>query len=105
MPDDLDILPRSMENLQHLLLRHQIEEWLEVDALGQGVDYDRFIRARHLHHAQQGVIGCLTQKFGINSDDAMRAKAFASGGELASCGDQVHERSITLSVRAFGRKR
>jgi hypothetical protein len=32
-------------------------------------------------------------------------EAVASGGKLASGSDQIHERSITLSVTAFGRKR
>jgi len=43
VPDDLDILTGGVENLQHLLIGHQRKERLEVDALGQRVDNDRFV--------------------------------------------------------------
>ena len=33
VPDDFDVLPRGVEHLEHLLVRHQLEERREIDAL------------------------------------------------------------------------
>ena len=105
VPDDFDILTGGVENLQHLLVGHQCEERLEVDALGQRIDHDRFLRARHLHDAEQRIIGRLTQEFGIDGDDRVLGEAGANGGEFRSGGNQIHEQSMTLLDRAFCRKR
>ena len=80
VPDDLDVLAGGVEHLQHLLVAHQFEERLEVDARGQRVDHDRFVGARHLHDAEQGIVGRLAQEFGVDGDDrvlASRAQAAA----------------------------
>jgi hypothetical protein len=82
MPDDFDVLAGGVEHLQHLLVGHQVEERLEVDALGQRVDHDRFLRARHLHHAEQGIVGRLAQEFGVDGDDRVFGEAGAGGGEF-----------------------
>ena len=105
MPDDFDILTGGVEYLEHLLVGHQREKRLEVDAFGQGVDDDRFLCAGHLHDAKQRVVGCLTQEFGIDGDDRVLGEAVADCGEFGGGGNQIHERSIALSRRAFGRKR
>jgi hypothetical protein len=57
---------------------HQLEERLEVDAFGQRIDHDGFVRARHLHDAEQGIIGRLAQEFGIDGDDRVPGKAAAA---------------------------
>ena len=105
MPDDFDVLARGVEDLQHLLVGHQLEERLEVDALGQRIDHDRFLGARHLHDAEQGIIGRLAQEFGIDGDDRVLGEAGANSGEFRGGGNQIHERSITLLETAFCRKR
>jgi hypothetical protein len=105
VPDDFDILPGGVENLQHLLVGHQIEERLEVDARSQRIDHDRFLRARHLYDAEQWIIGRFAEKFGIDGDDRVFREAVANSGEFRSSGDKFHERSITLLKRAFCRKR
>ena len=95
MVDDLDVLPGGMEHLEHLLIRHQLEERLEVDALGQRVDHDRFLGACHLNDAEQGIVGGLTQEFRIDGDDWMSGETGAGCGEFRSGCNQIHERSIT----------
>ena len=105
VPDDLDVLAGGMKHLQHLLIDHQFEERLQVDALGQRVDHDRFLGARHLHDAEQGIIGRLAQEFGIDGDDRVPGEAGANGCEFRSGGNQIHERSMTLPTTAFCRKR
>src|ERR1035437_3840871 len=96
MPDDFDILTGGVENLQHLLVGHQREEWLEVDARSQRIDHDRLVCARHLHDAEQRIVGRLAQEFGINGDDRVPGQTGANRGEFRSGGNQIHERSITL---------
>jgi len=48
----------------------QVEERLS-HARGQCIDHDRFLRAGHLDHAEQGVVGRLTQKFGVDGNDGV----------------------------------
>ena len=74
MHDDFDVLARGVEHLQHRLIGHQVEERFQVDAGGQRVDHDGFLRAGHLDHAEQGIIGRLTQKFGVDGDDRVPAR-------------------------------
>ena len=99
VPDDFDILTGGVEHLQHRLIGHQLEEWLEIDALGQRVDHDRFVRACHLNDAEQGIIGRLAQELGIDGNNPVLGEAVADGCEFRSCGNQIHERSITLPRR------
>ena len=96
MPDDFDILAGGMKNLQHRLIRHQFEKRLEVDPLGQGVDHHRFLGARHLHDAEQGVIRGLAQELRIDCYDRVFREAGTDGGEFRGGGNQMHEGSITL---------
>ena len=80
--DDLDVLAGGVEDLQHLLVRHQREERLEIDALGERIDHDRFVGARHLHHAEQGIIGGFPQELGVDGDDRVPGEAVAGGREF-----------------------
>ena len=99
VPDDFDVLPGGMKHLEHLVIGHQLEKRLEVDARRQRIDHHRLIGAGHLHHAQQRVIGGLPQEFGIDRDDRKRGEAGAGGGELLGGGDEIHGLSITLGRR------
>ena len=90
MPDDFDVLAGGVEHLEHALVRHQLEERLEVDALGERVDHDRLVGARELRHAQQREIRGLAQEFGVNGDERMAGKARAGGSEVLGRRDQLH---------------
>ena len=96
VPDDLDVLPGGMKHLQDLLVGHQLEEGFQVDAGRQRVDHDGLVRARHLHDAEQGVVGRLPQEFGVDGDDGVGGEAAAGGRQFRSGGNQIHEQSITL---------
>ena len=75
--DDLDILTRGVKHLQHGFVRHQVEERLQVDAVGERIDDNGLVRARQLDHAEQRVIRRLAQKLGIDCNDAMFGEAAA----------------------------
>ena len=95
VPDDLDVLAGGVKHLQHGLIAHQVEERLEVDAFGQRVDNDRFLRARHLHDAKQGVVGRFPQELGIYRDDGVFCEPGAGRRQLGSGSDQIHVQSMT----------
>ena len=97
VPDDFDVLAGGVEYLQHRLVAHQFEERLEVDTLCQRVDHDGFLRARHLHDAEQGVVGRLPQEFGVDGDDLVLGQPGTGGREVGSGGNQIHEQSIARS--------
>ena len=95
VPDDLDVLAGGVKHLQHRLVPHQFEERLEVDAGRQRVDHDGFLRARHLHDAEQGIVSRLPQELGVDGDDLVLGEPGAGGGEVGSGGNQIHEQSMT----------
>jgi hypothetical protein len=97
MKHDLDVLPGGMKHLEHRLIRHQVEERLQVDALGQRIDDDGFVGACHLHDAEQRVIGRLPQEFGIDGDDGEFGEPAANVREFRGRRDQlVHAQSMTF---------
>ena len=67
--DNLDILARCMKDLDHLTIGHQLEEWLEVEALRQRIDENLRRRARHLDQAELRPEGGLAQELGIDGDE------------------------------------
>src|SRR5262249_34563978 len=71
----------------------QLEEALEVDALGQRIDHDRLVGAGHLHHAKQRIIGGFPQELGVDGDDRMLLEARAGGREFGRGRDQIHDHS------------
>ena len=105
MPDDFDVLPRRMEDLQHLLVRHQLEERREVDAFGERIDHDGLVRARNLGDAQDREIGRLAQKFGVDGNEIVFGEPGAGGGQFLGGRDRLHEgflsesRSLSRTVR------
>ena len=44
VPDDFDVLAGGVEHLEHALVRHQLEERLEVDAGRQRIDHHGLVR-------------------------------------------------------------
>ena len=71
-----------MKNLDDAFVRHQCKKRGEIDAIGQGIDDHRFLRRRHLRHAQQRVISGLAQEFGIDGDEGMLRHARANRREV-----------------------
>ncbi len=90
MPDDLDILASGMEDLQHALVRHQCEERREIDVGRQRVDDQSLVRARHLHHAQDRVIGAFAQKLGVDGHARMLRQPGAGLRKRIGGGDRLH---------------
>lgn len=90
-PDDLQVLPRGMEDLDHVLVAHQRHEGGEVEAVGQRVDHHGLVGRGHLDQAELRVIGRLAQELGVDGDEGMRGEAGAGGGQLVGRVDQVHD--------------
>jgi hypothetical protein len=102
IPDDLQVLPGGMEDLDHVPVSHERHERVEAQALGQGVDEAGIgrIRTRHLDQTELGVIGGLAQEFRIDRDERMLAEAAADGRQGVGGGDQVHKAFITHPRKA-----
>ena len=82
MPDDFDVLARGVENLEHLLVRHQFEEGLEIDAGRQRVDDDGLVALASCA-TQSGVVGGLAEELGVDGDEGMVRQPLAGGGQLS----------------------
>src|SRR5215813_2139759 len=100
VPDDLDVLARGVKHLEHALVRHQLVERLEVEALGERIDHDRLVGARHLGDAQQGVVCGFAQELGVDRDVGVAGQAVAGFGEVLRRRDQLHDGSITGVLRS-----
>ena len=95
MPDDLDVLARRVKDLQHLLVRHQLEERRKVEPFGQRVDHHGLVGARHLRHAQDGKIGGLAQKLGVHGDEGVLRQPAAHGRQFLRGRDRLHPGLLT----------
>ena len=79
-----------MEDLQHILIVSQeIEQRLEIDALGQRIDRGGFFRIADLHEAQFRPIGVLAHELGIDADEISFGKSLAQIGERLRIGNQI----------------
>jgi hypothetical protein len=76
--------------LRHVLIRHQFEERLEIDAGCERVDDHGFVAARQLRHAEQRIVGSLAKEFGVDGDEGVARQSFAGRGQFLSRGDQIH---------------
>ena len=77
VPDDFDILPRGVKDLHDIFIGHQLEEGLEVETFGQGVDRRRAIVAGDLDHADLRPKRRLTEKFRIDGDKGILGESLA----------------------------
>ena len=77
-----------MEHLQHVaILDQQVEQRLQVDALGQRVDRRRFLLVGDLDQAQLGPIGVLAHELGVDRDERRLGEAVDQRGECGGVGD------------------
>ena len=90
VPDDFDVLPCGVEDLQHPLVAHQVEKRSKVDALRKRVDHHGFLRARQLRDAEQRVVGGFAQELGVDRDERVLGKALTGGGQFARRFDGFH---------------
>jgi len=86
----LDILARCVEHLQCARIRRQSEERREVDPRGERIDRRRFLRARHLHEAQDRPIGPFPHELGVDRNKARILLPLAKAGQCVRIGDYYH---------------
>ena len=98
--DDLDVLPAGMKDLQHLVVAgQQVEQGIEIDAVGQRIDRGRFLAVRNLHQAQQGPVRRFAHELGVHGDEIGLFQTFAQGGELAAIADQGMDFHAPIGLR------
>ena len=74
--------------------------------VGQRVDHDGLVGARHLRDAEQRVIGGLAQEFGVDGDEGVLRHMRAGLGEFRGGGDQrpLSAGSLTRSGSCHGKR-
>jgi hypothetical protein len=92
VPAYFDVLTGGMEDLDDVLVRHQCKEGGEIDALGQRVDDDRLIGARHLCDAEPWIIRALAQKLGVYGHEGMVRHARTGVREAGGGRNRLHGR-------------
>ncbi len=90
MEDDLDVLPRSVEDLDDLLVRHQAEEGCEVDVFGKRIDQGGDAGRGHLDQAQDRPERRLANEFGIDGDEARLFELGDDGFEFGLILNEMH---------------
>ena len=101
LEENLQILARRVKHLEGVGLRHQRQQWLQIDALGQGVDRDRLPGARHLHDAEDRPVGALAHELGIDGDEF---RPFLAGAECRH-GVTVRNQAHCRGLYHFTRRR
>ena len=87
--DDLEVLAAGVEDLQHVLILHeQVEQGLQVDALGLGIDRRGFLGARDLDQAEIRPIGVLAHELGVHGDEGLGGETVDESLEVVRLGNQ-----------------
>ncbi len=92
--EDFHVLAAGMEDLLDLRVGHQIEERLEVQPLGHGVDHRGDIGARGLDQAEPGPIGGLSHELGVDGDEGPLGELGAEPFQFAVGSDRGHRLAI-----------
>jgi hypothetical protein len=98
--EDLDVLTGGVEDLEHALIGHEVEQRLEVDALGERVDRRRLFGAADLHQAEDRPIGLVAHEFGVDRDECLGRQPVAERRERRGVGNDGHGRAIHANSAA-----
>ena len=79
-----------MENLEHVLVDHQVEEGLEIDARRQVVDQNLGVAAGDLNETQARPEGLLAHEFGIDRDKRCRGEIGTGGFQIFGRCNEMH---------------
>ena len=90
VPEDLDVLPSRMEDLDHVGIGHQVEQGLEVDAVRQCVDGGSLVVGRELDDAKLRPERRFAQEFRVDGDVGVGGEAVAELRQVLRRGDQLH---------------
>ncbi len=92
-PDDLQVLARGVEHLDHALVGHQLVERRKVDRRRQRIDDGLLAWRGQLDDAEPRPEGLLAYELGIDGYERMSGEAPAEVAELGGRGDQTHGRA------------
>ena len=103
--ENLEVLPRGMEHLDHIPVAEQLQQRLERQPVHQRIDQNRVglaIAAKgQLDQTELRVIGPLAQKFRVYSDIGGLGSTRTKRGKIGRGRDDVHNsgRSLFLFCR------
>ena len=93
--EDLDVLARGMEHLEHAGIAHQGKQRGQIDIRRQRVHRRRLVRRGELHQAETRPEGAVPHEFGVDGDGARGREPFAQGAKGPGVGDEMHGRVYT----------
>ena len=99
-PDDFEVLPSRVENLDDSGISHEGKEGGEIEPFGKRVDRHSLIIGCELDHTDFRPERRLAQKLRIDGNEWMLGEAGATGGEVGGRGDKAHIPPITCSLAA-----
>jgi hypothetical protein len=101
IPDDLEVLPRRMEDLDDPLVAHELEERRQVEAGRERVYEHALLRRSHLNEAELRVVGRLAHELRVDGDERALGETRTDVGESLRRGDEFHGGAIAEQGRGF----
>ena len=95
MVEDLDILARGVEHLEHRGIAHQPEKRRQIDVRRHRVDRRRLVHRGKLHQAQARPIRAVAHELGVDGDVTRGREPIAKGAKGPGVGDEMHGRVYT----------
>ncbi len=80
-----------MKHLGRALIGHQFEERLQINAIGQGIDYHLFIGGGHLDQTQVRPEGRLAHELGVDCHKIRLRNCRTGSGQFVSIFDYAHD--------------
>ena len=93
--ENLDVLARGVEHLEHAGVAHQREQRRQIDVRRQRIDRRRLVRRGNLHQAQARPERGVAHEFGVDGDVARSRQPLAKGAKRPGVGDEMHGRVYT----------
>ena len=90
MEYDLDILAGGVEDLDHRLIRHQLEKRREIDVRRERIDERGHARSRHLDQAEFRPECRFANELGVDGDERRFRKRADNRFKFLLRGDEVH---------------
>jgi hypothetical protein len=102
-PEDLEVLPGGVEHLDDVIVGHQLQQRLEVEPWGEGVDRHRFVVGGELDDAQDRPERRLAQEFRVDGHERRARQPPAGLSEFVRRRDQGQWRRWLYRLSRCGR--
>ena len=88
--EDFQVLTGGVEDLEDLLVGHQLVERRQINTVRQRIDRCGFVGPRHLGQAEPGPVGAFPHELGIDRDEFGVGQGLAESRQIVGRGNQFH---------------